>query len=269
MTSYGGATSALRLPAIASRYRIPGSARTSAIGRAPKLDVSKVGHARHVPQARKHVGTDRIVDGEDHHRVAPRRIATHLHARDVDVVLAQDRAEAADHPRPVIVPADQESPLWHQVDSERVDSNRTRLPHEHRARELVAVHTKSDEAGVASMRRAAALDQLDAPARGDEARVDGVYTVFRERLQDAANRRRNQQVHVVLSHLTLELELDRAHSAAEELAVQRCQALGEQGEWTQVNELLWREGWRVDRMAGRIAGEHRCDLLGDVERGPR
>src|SRR6266581_624101 len=101
MTSYGGATSALRLPALASRYRIPGSARTSAIGRAPKLDVSKVGHARHVAQARKHIGADRIVDGQDHHRVAPRRIATHLHARNV-----------------VVVPADQESPLWHQVDSE-------------------------------------------------------------------------------------------------------------------------------------------------------
>src|SRR5712692_6893863 len=266
MTSYGGATSALRLPALASRYRIPGSARTSAIGRAPKLDVSKVGHAGHVAQARKHVGADRIVDGEDHHRVAPRRIATHLHARDVDVVLAQDRAKAADHPRPVIVPADQESPLWHQVDSEGVDSNRTRLPHEHRARELVALHTKRDETGVASVRRAAALDQLDAPARRDEARVDGVDAVFRERLQNPANRRRNQQVHVVLSHLTLELELDRAHPAAEELAVQRCQALGEQGEWAQVNELFGRERGGVDRIAGQIAGEHRGDFLGHVER---
>src|SRR5260370_13631735 len=90
MTSYGGATSVLRLPALASRYRIPGSPRTSAIGRAPELDVSKVGHARHVAQARKHVWADRIVDSEDHHRVAPRRIATHLHARELDVVLAKD-----------------------------------------------------------------------------------------------------------------------------------------------------------------------------------
>src|SRR5258706_1932805 len=144
MTSYGGATSVLRLPALASRYRIRGSARTSAIGRPRMLSVPKFGHARHVAQARKYVGADRIVDGEDHHRVAPRRIATHLHARDVDVVLAQNRAEATDHPRPVIVAAHKESPLWHQVDSERVDSNRPRLPHQHRARQLVAVHTKCD-----------------------------------------------------------------------------------------------------------------------------
>src|SRR4029077_12051915 len=98
MTSYGGATSVPRLPAFASRYRIPGSALTSAIGRAPELYIPKVGHARHVAQACKHVGADRIVDGEDHHRVAPRRIAPDLHARDVDVVLSQDRPEAANHP---------------------------------------------------------------------------------------------------------------------------------------------------------------------------
>src|SRR5258708_19462757 len=97
MTSYGGATSALRLPALASRYRIPGSARTSAIGRAPKLDVSKVGHARHVAQSRKHVGADRIVDGEDHHRVAPRRIATHLHARHTYHFLPSDPPTPTSH----------------------------------------------------------------------------------------------------------------------------------------------------------------------------
>src|SRR4029077_8484353 len=118
MTSYGGATNVPRLPAFASRYRIPGSALTSAIGRAPELHISKGGHACHVAQAHKHVGADRIVDGEDHHRVAPGRIAAHLHARDVDVVLSQDRAEAANHPRPVIVPAHQEPPLRHEVDSE-------------------------------------------------------------------------------------------------------------------------------------------------------
>src|SRR5712691_11595264 len=113
MTSYGGATSVLRLPALASRYRIPGSARTSAIGPAPELDVPKVGHARHVAQPREHVGADRVVDGQDHHRVAPRRIAPYLHARDVDIVLAQDRAKAAHYPRPVIMPADQEPPFGH------------------------------------------------------------------------------------------------------------------------------------------------------------
>src|SRR4029077_4060323 len=118
MTSYGGATSMPRLPAFASRYRIPGSALTSAIGRAPELYISKVGHACHVAQACKHVGADRIVHGQDHHRVAPGRIASDLHARDVDVVLAQDGAKAANHARPVIVPADQEAPLRHEVDSE-------------------------------------------------------------------------------------------------------------------------------------------------------
>src|SRR5712691_13117628 len=167
MTSYGGATSVLRSPARERRYRMPGKALTSAIGRSPELHVPEVGHAGHLTEPRQHVGADGIVDGEDHHGVAARRVAPDLHARDVDVVLTQDRAKAADHSRPVVVPADQEAPLGHEVDPKRVDPDRARLAHEHGAGELVPVHTEGDEAGVASMRGTAPFDQLDAPAGGD------------------------------------------------------------------------------------------------------
>src|SRR6266851_9854131 len=220
MTSYGGATNWLRSPVRERRYRIPANALTSAIGRAPELHIAEVGHARYLTQSRQHVGPDGIVDGEDHHRVAARSVAPDLHARDVDVVLAEDRAKTPDHARPVVVAADEEAPLRHEVDAKRVDSNRARLAHEHSAGELVPVHTKRDEAGVASTRGAAPFDQLDAPAGGDQSRVDGVDAVFRERLQHASNRGRDQKVDVVLGQLALALELDRVHPAAEHLAVQ-------------------------------------------------
>src|SRR5712691_836312 len=89
MTSYGGATSVLRSPARERRYRMPGKALTSAIGRSPELHVPEVGHAGHLTEPRQHVGADGIVDGEDHHGVAARRVAPDLHARDVDVVLTK------------------------------------------------------------------------------------------------------------------------------------------------------------------------------------
>src|SRR6266852_5564495 len=182
MTSYGGANSVLGLPALASRYRIPGNALTSAIGRVSELDVAKVRHASNLPQSYQHVVADGIVDGEDHHRVAARRITADLHARDVDVVLAQDRAKAADHARAVLVTADEKAPFGHEIDPKRIDSNRARLSHQHGAGKLVAVHAKCDEAGVASMRRAAPLDQLHAPAGGDQSGVHGVDPVLREGL---------------------------------------------------------------------------------------
>src|SRR5260370_1234005 len=100
MTSYGGANRDLRSPARERRYRMPGKALTSAIGRSPELHVPEVGHACHLTEPRQHVGADGIVDGEDHHRVAAGRVAPDLHAGDVDVVLAQDRAKAPYHTLP-------------------------------------------------------------------------------------------------------------------------------------------------------------------------
>src|SRR5260370_17522454 len=104
MTSYGGANTDLRSPTRERRYRMPGKALTSAIGRSPELHVPEVGHACHLTEPRQHVGADGIVDGEDHHRVAAGRVAPDLHAGDVDAVLAQAPAKAPPDPRPVPLP---------------------------------------------------------------------------------------------------------------------------------------------------------------------
>src|SRR3989442_2892707 len=120
MTSYGGETSLRGSPARARWYRSPGVARTSAIGASPELDVPEVGHAVHLAEPGQDVSLDRVVDGQDHHRVPPRTIASDLHARDVHVVLAEDRAEPPDHARPVFVAADQETAVRHPVGPERV-----------------------------------------------------------------------------------------------------------------------------------------------------
>src|SRR5205807_5620634 len=72
---------------------------------------------------------DRIIDRDDHDCVATRTIAAHLHARDVDVFLAEQRADGADHTGAIRVPAHQEGALWHQVDAE--DRKSTRLNSSH------------------------------------------------------------------------------------------------------------------------------------------
>src|SRR5260370_42213988 len=103
------------------------------------------------------------------------------------------------------------------------------------------VHTECDEAGVASTRGTASFDQPDAPAGGDQPSVDRVDAVFSERLEHTSNGGRDQKVDVVLGQLALALELDGVDPAAEHLAVQGGQALGQQRKRTQVGELLSRQ----------------------------
>src|ERR1700737_4627481 len=163
MTSYGGATSELGSPALARWYRIPGRARTSAIGRS-ELDVAEVRHPAYLAQLGQHVRRDPVIHGQDHHRVAARCIATHLHACDVDVVLAQDHAKASDHAGPVLVAAYQEAAFGHKVNAKWSEAPRPRLSHQDGARQLVLADPHRDQAGVAAATWAPPLDQLHASA---------------------------------------------------------------------------------------------------------
>src|ERR1700674_25007 len=264
MTSYGGATSKLRSPALGS-YRIPGSARTSAIGASLELNVPQIRHSRDLAESLQNISLHAIVHGEDHHRAATRAVATHLHACDVDVVLAEDGAHTPHQARPVLMPADQEAAGGNKVDPKRVDADCARLAHDHRARELVTIDAQSHHAGIAPTRRAAPLDQPDAATRSDQARVDLVDAVFGERLEYPFDGRCDDEVDVVLGELAVEIELDRADPAAEELRVQRRQAFGEGCERAQVSELF---GWQcgcVDGITGQVAGQDRRHFLGRVE----
>src|ERR1700694_1895790 len=266
MTSYGGATRELGSPARARWYRRPGRARTSAIGLVAELDVAQVGHPRHVAQLGQHVSRDAVVDGQDHHRVATGRIAANLHAGDVDVVLAEDRAHASHDAWAIVVPADQEATFWNQVDAKGIDAHGARLTHQDGAGQLVAAHADGDQARVAAVRRAPPLDQLHAAARRDEARVDGVDAIFGERLQHSFDGGRDEEVDVVLGELALEVELDRADPAGEELRVQSRQALGEVGEGPEVGKLFRGHRGGVDREPRKITCEHRGHLFGHIKR---
>src|SRR5579862_9681877 len=201
ITSYGGETSSVSRAA--SAYRMPGSARTSAIARPLEVDVVQVRQAVDRAQVLEHSVADRVVDREDHHRAAARRVPADQHARDVDVVLAEDGADAADDARAVLVAADEEAALGHEVDAKRVDSGDPRLAHQHGARQLVAVHAERDQRRVAASRRRPALDDPHAAPRRDEPRVDRVDPFFGEPLQDALDRGRGEQVDVVLRELAL------------------------------------------------------------------
>src|SRR2546430_10062955 len=186
ITSYGGATSSVRWAV--SAKRIPGSARTSAIGASvAKLDVVEVGHTVHLLQSLQQRRRDGVVDREDHHRLPSRRVAADHHARDVDVVLAEDRAHATDDAWPVRMPAHKEAALGHEVDPKRVDAYDARLLHQHGAAELVAVHAQRDEACVAAPGSCLALDDLHAARRRDEPRVDPIDAGFGEVLPHALN----------------------------------------------------------------------------------
>src|SRR5216683_457920 len=266
MTSYGGATSVLGSPARARLYRTPGRARTSAIGLGPsELDVAEVRHAADLAQLGQHVWRHAVIHGQDHHRVASRRVAAHLHARDVDVVIAQDRAKTPNDAGPVVVAADQETPFGHEVDAERVDAHRAELSHQHGAGQLVPSDANGHQAGVAAVPWAPALDQLHATARRNQARVDRVDAVFGKRLQHTFNGRRDKKVHVVLRQLAFEVQLDRADAATEELHMQGRQPLGEVDERPQVNQLFGWERRCVHSETGQVAGEYRRHLFGDVK----
>src|SRR5215472_3498303 len=107
---------------------MPGNGRTPAIGLADaELYVAQVRHPPNLSKAVQHIRRNPVVDGQDHHRVAPGRVATDLHAGDVHVVLAEDTADLADHAGAVLVPADQEAAVRDQIDSERIDPHRARL----------------------------------------------------------------------------------------------------------------------------------------------
>src|SRR5579859_746376 len=232
MTSYGGATSLVSSPA--SAYRIPGSARTSAIGASSQLYVAEVRHSIDLMQAVEHARAHGVVDREDHHRPAARSVPADEHARDVDVVLAKNGADAAHDARLVLVLADEEAALRDEVHSKPIDAHDSRLVHQHSARELVAVHAQRDQAGVAAAGRSPALDDLHAAAGGDETRVDCVDPVLGEALQHALDSGGDEQVDVVLGQLPLEIQLDHAGAAAEQLRVQRGEPLRELGERPQV-----------------------------------
>src|SRR5438874_3963080 len=102
----------------------------SAIGYSEELHVPEVRHSFHLSEPRQHLRRDLVVDGEDHHRTAPRGVAPHLHARDVDIVLAEDAAHPPDHTGSVLVSADKESSVRHEVDTEGVDVHSAWLAHQ-------------------------------------------------------------------------------------------------------------------------------------------
>jgi len=79
------------------------------VGVHPQLDVTQVCHPVDLAQTVEQLGRDTVVDRQDHHRVAPRRVASDLHAGDVHVVLAEDAADLAHDPGPVLVPADEKA----------------------------------------------------------------------------------------------------------------------------------------------------------------
>src|SRR5450759_4692746 len=90
----------------------------------------------------------------------------------------------------------------------------------------MAAHANRDQARVAAMRRAPALDQLHAPARSNQARVDRINAVLGKRLQDSLDGGGDEEIDVVLRQLAFEVHLDRADAAAEELSMEGCQSLG-------------------------------------------
>src|SRR5438046_648958 len=191
----------------------------------------QVRHTVDSPQPVEHRFGYRVVHRQDHHRATARSIPADEHARDVDVVLAEDRAHSTDHSRPVLVAADQEASIGHEVHTKSVDANHTRLVHQHGARKLVALHAQGDETRVAAMRVTTALDDLDSATGSYQARVHRVDAVLGKALEHTLDSRRHEQVHVVLRQLALELELDRTDASTEELRVQRGEPFGQVCEW--------------------------------------
>ena len=88
----------------------------SGVGVLEQFYITQIRHPLYLSQPQQNILRDPVVDRQDHHRVAARRISADLHAGDVHVVLAENAADLADDAWTIFVPADQKTPFRYQVD---------------------------------------------------------------------------------------------------------------------------------------------------------
>src|SRR5258706_7608045 len=207
----------------------------------------------------------RIVERQDHQRLAARGKASDLHRRDVPVVLAEQRAGAADEAGLVLMLREEQVALDRHVDPEPVYEHDAWLALHERPRDLGVADAHGEERVVSRGLGLAPFLDHEAARMGDRQRVHEVHALGAERLEQALHHRGAQWLGVELEQLAgvRELQLRGAlieqlrHECADALAASQPRAAtGFVGRWSR----------RVDGVAGRMAVEDVEDLLHDIDR---
>src|SRR2546423_4312911 len=147
-------------------------------------DGQDVGHSRNSTDLRLDGFWNRVIDREDHDRVAPRAVAPDLHAGDVDVPLAEQRSDRADDAGAIRMPTHQEGALRHEIDAEIVELHDMRLVEQHGAADpcgtMLTGGAQRDEVRELAGPCTALLDNGDAVGGGDSPGVDRVDALSAE-----------------------------------------------------------------------------------------
>ena len=192
-----------------------------------------------------------------------------MEGRDVDLAFAQQRAEAADEARLVVVGDVEHVRRELGVDLDALDLDDARmLAAEKRARDrarvLLGRDREADHRIVIGLTLMLDLRHLDAALAGDHRGVDHVDR--RElRPQHAHQRHLGQRLDVELRHLAFELDRDGLDVRVGQLAGEGAQLLGEVEERRQLRRVLGRDVRHVERVGDGARQEVVGHLLGDLK----
>src|SRR5688500_12951723 len=197
--------------AMLARDPQPGGAHAIDVGERADARADLVGH--------------RIVQGQDHERLATGMETSDLHRRDVHVVLAEQRPDAPNEAGFVLVLREKQVALDRNVDPEAVDQHDAGLALHQRPRDLGAPDANGEERGVARRLGVAPLLDHKSPRARDRERVHEIHALGTERLEQTLHDRRTQRLRVELEKLAGVRELELCGALVEQLRHQRSDAL--------------------------------------------
>src|SRR5262249_6301758 len=169
-----------------------------------QTDLHHRNHAGRFRQLVERRGVERAVDLVDRHRPAPGLVAAQIKLRDVDVVVAQERADAADYARPVVVAHDEHVALRRGLQAVRIDRDDAlfRAPEERAGDPALVLFVADDDLDQAGeVLRSAGFRFRDAQAAlfGDHRGVDLIDS--RADLSEQAGQNRlSDRAHVEVGH---------------------------------------------------------------------
>src|SRR5688572_4312086 len=167
----------------------------------------------------------RIVESQDHERLATGMETSDLHRRDIHVVLAKQRPDAANEAGFVLVLREQEVALDRDVDPEAVDQHDAWLALHQRARDLGVTDANGEERRVPRRFGVAPLFDHKSTRTRDRERVHEIHALGAECLEQTLHDRGAQRLRVKLEKLAGVGELELCGALVEQLRHQRADAL--------------------------------------------
>ena len=200
---------------------------------------------------------------------SPRAARPRLKVGDVDLLVAEQRAEPADEARLVLV-GDVEhvrAEAGFEVDALDLDDARLAVG-EHRAGDRallpLGLHRQADVGLVGAALRLAHLVDLHAALARHDRRVDHV-DLGQDRAKQAGEQRRGQRLGVHVGDVAGILDGDAEDRRLGELAGERAEVLGELDERRQPRRFLGRDRRHVERVGDGAADQVVGHLLGDLD----